>query len=195
MRQLALLFHYPKPEHVEEFLAAMGTVRDAIAAVPGCLEVGIWREPGTEAVVAVSQWSSAEAFAAGRQRLSAGDLPIAVTEWEYRDRVPARFEEIPVPSTAPAEPEAPLCVVLYESADNLYETAPVHFPAHRARVDEFRSRGELLLVGTFGDPLREGSMAVFRSRAGAEEFVGDDPFVVNGVVKAWQVRDWNETFP
>jgi len=192
MRQLALLFHYPKPEHVEEFLAAMGTVRDAIAAVPGCIEVGIWREQGTDAVVAVSQWSSAEAFAAGRSRLTAGDLPITFTEWEYRDRVPARFEEIAVPSSAPA---APLCVVLYESADNVYETAPVYFPAHKARVDEFRGRGELLLVGTFGDPLRQGSMAVFRSRTGAEEFIRDDPFVTNGVVKAWQVRDWNETFP
>jgi uncharacterized protein YciI len=192
MRQLALLFHYPKAEHVEEFLAAMGTVRDAIAAVPGCLEVGMWREQGTDAIVAVSRWSSAEAFATGRQRLSAGDLPVAFSEWEYRDRVPAYLEEITVPSIAP---KAPLCVVLYESADNLYETAPVHFPAHKARVDEFRSRGELLFVGTFGDPLREGSMAIFRSRAGAEEFVGDDPFVINGVVKSWQIRDWNETFP
>jgi len=195
MQQLALLFHYPKPEHLDEFLAAMGTVRDAIAAVSGCLEVGMWREPSTGAVVAVTRWSSPEAFAAGRQRLGAGDLPIAFTDWEYRDRVPTRLEEISVTSAAAVGAPAPLCVVLYESADNLLETAPIHFPAHKARVDEFRGRGDLLLVGTFGDPLNEGSMAVFRSRAGAEEFVRDDPFVVNGVVKAWHVRDWNETFP
>jgi uncharacterized protein YciI/quinol monooxygenase YgiN len=194
MQQLALLYHYPKADHLDEFLAAMVTVRDAMAAVPGCLEVGMWREPSTRAVVAVTRWSSPEAFAAGRQRLAAGDLPIAFTDWEYRDRVPARLEEISS-TPAPVGGPAPLCVVLYESADDLLETAPVHFPAHKARVDEFRGRGDLLLVGTFGDPLNEGSMAIFGSRAAAEEFVRDDPFVINGVVKSWQIRDWNESFP
>src|ERR1019366_6598254 len=112
-QQFALLFHYPKPEHLEEFLEAMGTVRDAIAAVPGCLEVGIWREPSTEAVVAVSRWISPEAFVAARQRLNAGDLPIAFTGWEYRDRVPTLLERPPLTSAPPSAPPAPLCVVLY----------------------------------------------------------------------------------
>ena len=88
---------------------------------------------------------------------------------------------------------APVWVLIYESADDVYETAPVHYPAHKVRVDEFRARGELLLVGLFGDP-REGSMAVFRTRAGAEEFVAGDPFVRNGVVKAWTLREWNEIY-
>lgn len=94
-----------------------------------------------------------------------------------------------------AEPPrpTPVWVVIYESADDVAETAPVHYPAHKARVDEFRARGELLLVGLFGDP-REGSMSVFRSRAGAEEFVAGDPFVRNGVVKAWTLREWNEIY-
>jgi hypothetical protein len=47
----------------------------------------------------------------------------------------------------------------------------------------------LLLVGTFGDPQAEGSMAVFGSREAAEEFVRDDPFVNEGVVKAWTLRE------
>jgi uncharacterized protein YciI len=49
-----------------------------------------------------------------------------------------------------------------------------------------------LLVGTFGDPQAEGSMAVFGSREAAEEFVRDDPFVNEGVVKAWTLREWDE---
>jgi uncharacterized protein len=191
MQQFALLFHYPKPEHLEEFLEAMGTVSDAIAAVPGCIDVGIWREPGTGAVVAVSRWTSPEAFAAGRRRLNAGDLPIAFSDWEIRDRVPTLLEEV---RAARRAAPTPLCVALYESADNLYETVHLHYPAHKTRVDEFHARGDLLLVGTFGDPLNEGSMAVFRSRSAAEEFVGNDPFVLNGVVKAWHLRDWNESF-
>jgi uncharacterized protein YciI len=36
-------------------------------------------------------------------------------------------------------------------------------------------------------------MAVFRSRAAAEEFVREDPFVLNGVVASHEIKDWNET--
>ena len=70
--------------------------------------------------------------------------------------------------------------------------APPHFPAHRARVDEFHARGELLLVGTFADPQAEGSMSVFRTREAAQEFVDGDPFVRNGVVASYEIREWNE---
>jgi uncharacterized protein len=70
--------------------------------------------------------------------------------------------------------------------------APAHFPAHRARVDEFHARGDLLLVGTFADPQKDGSMSVFASREAAEEFAREDPFVLNGVVRDWRVLDWNE---
>jgi uncharacterized protein YciI len=83
-------------------------------------------------------------------------------------------------------------VLLYESAADVRSKAPVHFAAHRAYWDGFRARGELLMIGTFGDPQTEGSMAIFSTRAAAEEFVKGDPFVLNGVVSSWQIRDWNE---
>ena len=35
-------------------------------------------------------------------------------------------------------------------------------------------------------------MAIFNTREAAEEFVKGDPFVLNGVVRSWQIRDWNE---
>ena len=83
-------------------------------------------------------------------------------------------------------------VLLYESADDVASKAPAHFPAHKARLDAFHARGDLLLIGTFGNPQDEGSMAVFRTREAAEEFVKDDPFVLNGVVRAWHIREWHE---
>jgi len=85
-----------------------------------------------------------------------------------------------------------LHVVLYETNPGAVAVIPEQYPAHRARVDEFHARGELVLVGTFGDPIAEGSMAVFRTREGAEEFVADDPFVTSGVVARWYLREWNE---
>jgi uncharacterized protein YciI len=83
-------------------------------------------------------------------------------------------------------------VVFYESADDLAAKAPAHFAAHTARYREFVERGELLMIGPFGNPQEEGSMAVFTTRAAAEDFVAGDPFVLHGVVKAWYIREWNE---
>jgi len=85
-------------------------------------------------------------------------------------------------------------VLLYESAEDVASKAPPHFPAHRARLEEFHARGELEMVGTFEDPQAQGSMAVFKTREGAEEFVAGDPFVLNGVVRGYEIRGWNEMF-
>ena len=37
-------------------------------------------------------------------------------------------------------------------------------------------------------------MAVLTSREAAEEFAREEPLVLNGVVRAWQIREWNEAF-
>lgn len=88
----------------------------------------------------------------------------------------------------------PKCVLLYTSAPNVMEKAPAHYPAHSARCDEFHDRGELLMVGTFADPQADGSMAIFRSRAAAEAFVAGDPFVLEGVVAGYELKDWLEAY-
>jgi uncharacterized protein YciI len=83
-------------------------------------------------------------------------------------------------------------VVFYESGPDVLTLAPQHFPAHQERLREFHARGELLMVGTFADPVADGSMAIFATREGAEEFVKEDPFVLQGVVSSWTLREWNE---
>ena len=35
-------------------------------------------------------------------------------------------------------------------------------------------------------------MAIFTTREAAEEFVRGDPFVLNGIVRNWYIRDWIE---
>jgi uncharacterized protein YciI len=84
-------------------------------------------------------------------------------------------------------------VLFYESADDVLSKAPAAFPAHRARLQEYKARGELLLVGTFADPQVDGSMAIFDTREGAESFAAGDPFVLQGVVRSWTVKEWFET--
>jgi len=65
------------------------------------------------------------------------------------------------------------------------------FPRHSAYADEFGKTGDLLLIGTFADPVADGSMGIFRSREAAERFVANDPFIVEGVVARWRILDWN----
>jgi uncharacterized protein len=86
----------------------------------------------------------------------------------------------------------PKYVLFYESADDVRSKAPLHFRAHVARWKEFQSDGRLLMIGTFANPQEEGSMAIFTTREAAEAFATSDPFVLNGVVRRWSIREWNE---
>ncbi|HEU5332250.1 MAG TPA: YciI family protein [Actinocrinis sp.] len=70
--------------------------------------------------------------------------------------------------------------------------APGHAAAHHAHWATFVESGELIMIGPFADAQQDGSLAVFRTREGAEAFVEGDPFVLNGVVKSWRILGWNE---
>lgn len=84
-------------------------------------------------------------------------------------------------------------VSFYDVAPDALPKVMEHFPAHRARLDEFHARGELIAAGPLGIP-PIGAMAIFPSRESAEAFLQGDPFVVNGLVAAWRVVEWNAAF-
>jgi uncharacterized protein YciI len=64
------------------------------------------------------------------------------------------------------------------------------YPRHRAYLDEFAKGGQIWMIGTFGDPLAQGSMAIFRSREAAETFMASDPFLLEGLVYRTEIREW-----
>ena len=64
------------------------------------------------------------------------------------------------------------------------------FPRHKAIVDLFVSRGEVIGIGPFADL---GNMAIFRTREAAEAFIRQDPFILEGLVKSVVIRDWKDT--
>jgi hypothetical protein len=82
-------------------------------------------------------------------------------------------------------------VMSYETNADKLPLARLHFPAHRARLDEFHARGTLLMAGPFVDP-PDGAIGIFTTRAAAEEFIDGDPFVISGLVKKVAIREWNE---
>ena len=82
-------------------------------------------------------------------------------------------------------------VMFYESTPETLAKAPALFAGHRARLDEFKARGTLLMAG----PLRDGSgraIGVFTTRDAAEEFIAGDPFVTGGAVAKHSVVEWQE---
>jgi uncharacterized protein YciI len=65
------------------------------------------------------------------------------------------------------------------------------YPRHKAFLDQFVARGEVVGVGPFTDA-EGGNMALFRSRAAAEAFAAGDPFKLEGMVKAYAIKDWGD---
>lgn len=81
-------------------------------------------------------------------------------------------------------------VVIGESSGATMEQIAAAYPRHKAVVDQFVARGDVFGIGPFVD---RGNMAIFRTREAAEEFVQQDPFALEGLVKSYVIRDWNDT--
>jgi uncharacterized protein len=82
-------------------------------------------------------------------------------------------------------------VVFYQPGSSNMDQIMAVYPRHKALVDLFAARGEALAIGTFAGG-REGSMGVFTTRESAESFVRQDPFVQEGLVGGYTIRDWDE---
>ena len=83
-------------------------------------------------------------------------------------------------------------VVIGESSGATMEQVMAVYPRHKAIVDAFVARGDVIGIGPFADRER-GNMAIFRGRQAAEAFVKQDPFILEGLVKSFVIRDWNDT--
>jgi len=83
-------------------------------------------------------------------------------------------------------------VLTYEGAPDFMSKVPANIAAHRALWKKFTDEKTLLLIGPFTDAPAGGAMGVFSTRAAAEAFAAADPFVINGVVARWTIREWNE---
>ncbi len=63
--------------------------------------------------------------------------------------------------------------------------------AHLAKAWKASERGELVLGGALANPI-DGALLLFKgdSPEVAEKFAQTDPYVTNGIVKRWYVREW-----
>ena len=81
--------------------------------------------------------------------------------------------------------------LIYETVDD-YVARRAQFREQHLRIArEWGERGELVLGGAFDDPV-DRALLIFRvdDKSSVEEFARKDPYVVNGLVKKWEVRPW-----
>ncbi|HEX5586357.1 MAG TPA: YciI family protein [Acidimicrobiia bacterium] len=78
-------------------------------------------------------------------------------------------------------------VVIGASSGASMDAIMAVYPRHKAIVDEYIARGEVVGIGPFDDG---GNMAIFRSAEAAERFAAEDPFILEGLVASFVIRPW-----
>ena len=82
-------------------------------------------------------------------------------------------------------------ILFYEYAPDYLERRGEFRDQHMALAKVSIDRGELFLGGAFANPA-DGAAIVFKGNAPkiAESFAKADPYVINGLVTSWNVREW-----
>lgn len=82
-------------------------------------------------------------------------------------------------------------ILFYDVVDD-YVTRRVPLRGmHLAHARAAHARGELVLAGALADP-PDGAVLIFKADSPkvAAAFAEADPYVKNGLVKSWRVREW-----
>ncbi len=82
-------------------------------------------------------------------------------------------------------------LLIYEVVDDYVARRTPFRQQHLALAEQAAERGELVLGGALADPV-DKAILLFRgkSREAAEAFALNDPYVHNGLVLKWSVREW-----
>ena len=83
-------------------------------------------------------------------------------------------------------------VLLYDYAEDVAQRRVPYREEHLALLSRLHDEGQVTMAGAWANPL-DGAAIVFEASSPmtAEEFVAADPYVVNGLVTRWRIREWN----
>lgn len=81
-------------------------------------------------------------------------------------------------------------LLTYTLAADYLERRPGFRGAHLALARAAVERGELLLGGALDPPEEAVLLFAGDDASAAESFAAADPYVANGLVTAWRVRQW-----
>jgi uncharacterized protein YciI len=82
-------------------------------------------------------------------------------------------------------------MLFYDLADDYIQRRGEFREAHLRMAWQSSGRGELVLAGALTNPV-DTAVLLFRAASPdvVEEFAKADPYVRNGLVKSWRVREW-----
>ncbi len=82
-------------------------------------------------------------------------------------------------------------LLFYDVGRDYLEKRAAFRSVHLQKAWQAHERGELVLGGALSDPV-DGAVLLFRgdSPEVAEAFARTDPYVTNGLVARWRVREW-----
>jgi uncharacterized protein YciI len=84
----------------------------------------------------------------------------------------------------------PLYALVYDTAPDYLARRQALRAEHLALAERAQREGKLVLAGAFDPP--DAALLVFRGEGpqDAEAFARADPYVRNGLVTSWRVREW-----
>ncbi len=82
-------------------------------------------------------------------------------------------------------------VLEYTLADDYLQRRAALREEHLALVRAAHERGELLMAGALPDPYDRALLVWTAPREVVERFTGSDPYVVQGLVTGWTIRQWD----
>jgi len=82
--------------------------------------------------------------------------------------------------------------LVYDLVDDYLARRGALREQHLKMANDLRARGEIVLAGAFADPA-DKALLIFQTpdRTIPENFARNDPYVINGLVKSWEVRAWS----
>ena len=82
-------------------------------------------------------------------------------------------------------------ILFYKTVENYTEKRLPFRQEHLDLVKSSKEKGELILAGALSNPA-DGAVLVFKgdSASAAENFALSNPYVKNGLITEWYVREW-----
>ena len=82
-------------------------------------------------------------------------------------------------------------ILFYSTVENYIEKRAPFREEHLSLVNKAHHQGSIVMAGALTNP-PDGAVLIFKGEdpAIAEDFARNDPYVKNGLIKEWHVREW-----
>lgn len=128
------------------------------------------------------------------KRLQDREMPPELTAaLQARAQPVARAAALPaaVVTASPAPRALPHFLLIYDLAPDYLQRRPQFRDQHLALAWKAAEAGELVLGGALEEPAEQAFLLFRGSREAALRFAAVDPYVKQGLVKAFRVRQWH----